>query len=95
MTLMIEMSRNDELRSASAAFKPNFMNAAKIIAYHQERGALKSGNPAQFLSILIAPMMVSGMMMSGMMGQSKAAQDIPRISPKQIVDGFLRGYQAT
>jgi len=89
MTLMLEMSRNDELKAASAAFMPNFSNAAQIIAFHQENGALREGNPAQILSVLIAPMMVSGMM-----ERSKAALNIPAFSAEQIVNGFLNGHQA-
>jgi len=88
MTLMLEMSRNDELQAASAAFMPNFLNAAKIIAFHQEKGMLREGNPAQTLSFLIAPMMVSGMM-----GRSRSTLDIPAFSPEIIVNGFLYGHK--
>lgn len=90
MTLMIEMSRNDELQAASAALMPNFMNAARIIAVHQEQGMLKPGHPAQLLMILIAPMMVSGMV-----GRSRSIMNIPEFSSQQIVDGFLNGYRTS
>lgn len=89
MTLMLEMTRNEELQAASAALMPNFLNAAKIIAFHQESGSLREGNPAQVLSVLIAPMMVSGMM-----ARSQVAMGIPEFSAEQIVDGFIKGYQA-
>jgi AcrR family transcriptional regulator len=88
MTLMIEMSRHDELQAASAALMPNFMNAAQIIGSHQTNGTLKPGSPAQLLTFLIAPMMVSGMM-----GRSRTAMNTPAISPQQIVEGFLCGYR--
>lgn len=88
MTLMIEMSRHEELQAASSALMPNFMNAAQIIAAHQENGALKAGNPAQLLVSLIAPMMVSGMM-----GQSRTALSVPAITPDEIVEGFLNGHR--
>ena len=87
LTLMIEMSRHDELQVASAALMPNFKNAAQIIASHQTNGRLKPGNPAQLLVSLIAPMMVSGMM-----GRTRTAMNAPAISSQQIVEGFLSGY---
>lgn len=88
MTLMIEMSRHDELQAASAALMPNFMNAAQIIASHQTNGTLKPGNAAQLLMFLIAPMMVSGMV-----GRSRTSMSIPAISAQQIVEGFLNGHR--
>ncbi len=88
MTLMTEMSRNDELQAASAALMPNLMNAAQIIASHQAKGTLKQGHPVQLLVSLIAPMMVSGMM-----GRSRTVLNVPTISSQQIVEGFLKGHQ--
>ena len=90
MILMIEMFQNDELQAASAALMPNFMNAARIIAFHQEQGMLKPGHPAQLLMILIAPMMVSGMV-----GRSRTIMNIPAFSSQQIVDGFLNGCRTS
>jgi hypothetical protein len=87
---MIEMFQNDELQAASAALMPNFMNAARIIAFHQEQGMLKPGHPAQLLMILIAPMMVSGMV-----GRSRTIMNIPAFSSQQIVDGFLNGCRTS
>jgi AcrR family transcriptional regulator len=89
MTLMIELSRNEELQGATAAFMPNFLNAAQIIAVHQDSGKLNAGHPVQVLSILIAPMMVSGLM-----GRSKADLNIPPFSAESVVTGFLNGHQA-
>lgn len=89
MTLILEMSRTQELQSASAAFMPNFLNAAQIISAHQHSGKLKAGHPVQLLSILIAPLMVSGLM-----ERSKAGPNIPAFSAESVVTGFLNGHQA-
>jgi len=87
-TLIIEMPRHNELQSASKAFLPNFQNAAAIIETHQDKGRLRAGNPIRMLSVLIAPIMVSGMW-----SRSGVNMNIAEFDPKQIVDGFLSGYQ--
>ncbi len=89
LTLLIEVPRYPELRDAMAALMPNLLNAAQVIATHQDRGQLSEGEPAQQLAMLIAPLMVFGLW-----ERTGAPMLASEFDPSILVTTFLDGHRA-
>ena len=88
MTLLAEVPRHPELREAMAALMPNLLNAARVIAAHQESGQLTPGAPMQKLATLIAPLMVFRLW-----AQTGTAPIVSEFDPRVLVTGFLDGHR--
>lgn len=88
VTLLTEVPRHPELREAMAALMPNLVNAVKVIAAHQARGALAQGNPLEKLTMLIAPLLAFGLLT-----RTGAAPDV-EFDPDVLVAAFLDGHRA-
>ncbi|MGX9791821.1 TetR/AcrR family transcriptional regulator [Mycobacterium sp. MMS18-G62] len=88
-TLLTDVARHPELREATAALVPNLLNAASVIAAHQDHGRLTDGDPMQKLVMLIAPLLVSGVWTRA--GASAVA---PEFNANALVAAFLDGHRA-
>jgi AcrR family transcriptional regulator len=87
VTLLAETPRHPELRPSISALVPNMQRAARIIATHQERGAIGPGDPLQKVVYLIAPLLVAGLWERSGAGAPTAPPD-----PEGVVDAFLEGH---
>ncbi|KDF02012.1 regulatory protein [Mycolicibacterium aromaticivorans JS19b1 = JCM 16368] len=88
-TLLADVPRNPELRDAIAALMPNLVNAAGVLAAHQDGGRLAAGDPLQTLVALIAPLLVFGLW-----ARTGATPRVPDIDPAGVVADFLDGHRA-
>ena len=88
LTLMTEMARHTELRSAISVLMPNLKNAASIIAAHQHGGRIGPGDPLQKLGFLIAPVLGAGIWAC-----TGVAMDAFKLDAPTIVDKFLNGHR--
>ncbi|PND58556.1 hypothetical protein CRM90_08015 [Mycobacterium sp. ENV421] len=88
-TLLAEVPRNPELRDAISALMPNLVNAAGVIAAHQDGGRLAAGDPLRTLVALIAPLLVFGLW-----ARTGATPQVPDIDAAGVVAEFLDGHRA-
>ncbi|MBI3690154.1 MAG: TetR/AcrR family transcriptional regulator, partial [Mycolicibacterium aromaticivorans] len=88
-TLLAEIPRNPELREAITALMPNLVNAAGVIAAHQDAGRLAAGDPLHTLVTLIGPLLVFGLW-----ARTGAAPAVPDIDAGRVVADFLDGHRA-
>ncbi len=70
--------------------KAALINAAGVIAAHQERGQLTAGEPTQKLATLIAPLMAFGRW-----ARTCTAPVVPEFEASVVVSGFLDGHRST
>jgi AcrR family transcriptional regulator len=89
VTLLAEVPRTPELNGAMAALMPNLLNAAGLIAAHQNDGHLSAGDPLQKLVALIAPLLVFGLW-----ARTGAAPAVPDVDAASVVAEFLDGHRA-
>ncbi len=89
VTLLTRISRHPELRAAVSTLMPNLQRAARIVAIHQERGDIGSGDPFQKVVFLIAPMLAEGLWRRG-----GAETGAPAFDPEAVADAFLQGHRA-
>ncbi len=89
VTLLTEIPRHPELRAAVSTLLPNLQRAARIVAIHQERGSIGSGDPFQKVVFLIAPMLAEGLWRRG-----GAETGAPAFDPVAVADAFLQGHRA-
>ncbi|AKK28185.1 TetR/AcrR family transcriptional regulator [Mycobacterium sp. EPa45] len=89
VTLLAEIPRNPELREAITALMPNLVNAANVIAAHQDNGRLAPGDPLHKLVALIGPLLVFGLW-----ARTGAAPAVPDIDAGRVVAEFLDGHRA-
>ena len=81
--------RNPGDRDATAALMPNLVNAAGVIAAHQNAGQLSAGDPLHKLVNLIAPLLVFGLW-----ERTGATPVVPDIDAHTLVAEFLDGHRA-
>lgn len=96
MTLLTEMSRHPELRDAGGVLLPNLQNAARVIAHHQQRGAVGPGDPLQKVGYLLAPLIAARLWIrAGITTSSEQSPHVtPELHPEAIVAAFLGGHGA-
>ena len=87
LTLLTEAPRHPELREAVAALMPNLVNAARVIAAHQERGHIAEGDPMQTLMTLIAPIMAFGLW------ARTGTTTLASYDPSALVTAFIDGHR--
>lgn len=87
-TLLAEAPRHPELREAMAALMPNLLNAARVIATHQDQGRITQGDPMQMLAMLIAPLVISGLW-----ARTGAEAIVPQFDPTVLATAFLDGHR--
>ncbi|BBX08289.1 TetR/AcrR family transcriptional regulator [Mycolicibacterium aichiense] len=88
-TLLAEVPRNLELREAITALMPNLVNAAAVIAAHQDAGRLAAGDPLHALVTLIGPLLVFGLW-----ARTGATPAVPDIDAGKVAAAFLDGHRA-
>jgi len=88
-TLLAELPRHLELKSAFDTLLGNIQILIKIIQEHQSQGALKQETPLTSLNALIGPMMTSEMFLRANLGLP-----ILEINAREHVDSFLQGRKA-
>ncbi len=88
VTVLTEIPRHPELRPAISALMPNLQRAARVMATHQERGAIGPGDPLQKVMFLIAPMLAEGLWRRSGAGAQASALD-----PLAVADAFLDGHR--
>jgi hypothetical protein len=88
LTVLTEAPRHPELRETMDALMPNLLQAAQLIAAHQERGHLVRRDPMQTLLMLLAPIMVHGLW------SRTGASPIEPYDPQALVSAFLDGQRA-
>jgi hypothetical protein len=89
LTVLTEAPRHPELRETMDALMPNLLEAAELIATHQERGRLVRGEPMQMLMMLLAPIMVQGLW------SRTGASPVEPYDPQALVSAFLDGHRAS
>jgi hypothetical protein len=87
LTVLTEAPRHPELRETMDALMPNLVQAAQLVAAHQERGHLVRGEPMQMLMTLLAPIMVHGLW------SRTGASPIEPYNPQALVSAFLDGQR--
>jgi len=88
-TLLADLPRHPELKSAFDTLLGNIQTLIRIIQEHQSQGALEQETPLITLNALIGPMMTSQMFLRANLGLPILA-----INAKEHVDSFLQGRKA-